>query len=442
MLTKEELLELIRDIESSRAERTVSVNDTDKFCEAVCAFANDMPDSKQNGYLLVGVHDDGRLSGLKATDSLLKNLAAIRSDGNVLPIPVMNVETFHLPEGDVVVVEVAPAILPPVRYRGRTWIRVGPRRAIATPEEEDLLIERRRAKFPTFDSMPCPQARLDDLDLELFKHGFLPKAFDEGTLASETRTIERQLEALCFYSTEYGCPTNAGVILFGKNPLRFLPGDYIQFVQFAGKDRASDIVNQQMFRGCLLNVLPEVDTFVKTAIAKNRPVPVTILRERAVYDYPKWPIRELMMNAIMHRDYRSTGPTMFYQYADRIELLNSGGLYGRVNREDFPDENDYRKRAEKDAERAENAAERAEKVKAWVLNMIPSGVRLDARSNMASVMAGIGMDKKITTEGLVRLTGLSDRGVRKTVSALKAFGLLVRVGSDRAGHWELVGFEP
>lgn len=540
MLTKDELLELIQDIESSRAERTVSVNDTDKFCEAVCAFANDMPDSKQNGYLLVGVHDDGRLSGLKATDSLLKNLAAIRSDGNVLPIPVMNVETFHLPEGDVVVVEVAPAVLPPVRYRGRTWIRVGPRRAIATPEEEDLLIERRRVKFPTFDSMPCPQARLDDLDLELFKHGFLPKAFDEGTLASETRTIERQLEALCFYSTEYGCPTNAGIILFGKNPLRFLPGDYIQFVQFAGKDRASDIVNQQMFRGCLLNVLPEVDTFVKTAIAKNRPVPVTILRERAVYDYPKWPVRELMMNAIMHRDYRSTGPTMFYQYADRIELLNSGGLYGRVNRENFPDENDYRnpiiadamrtlgyvnrfgrgigrvhieleengngeplfdvgqigsfkvtvgltkyadigqsaaessqrtaqsketrdessqrlpessqksneraekdaERAGKDAERAENAAERAEKVKAWALNMIPSGVRQDARSNMASVLAGIGVDEKITTEGLMRLTGLSDRGVRKTISALKAFGLLVRVGSDRAGHWELVGFEP
>lgn len=530
MLTKDELLELIRDIESSRAERTVSVNDTDKFCEAVCAFANDMPDSKQNGYLLVGVHDDGRLSGLKATDSLLKNLAAIRSDGNVLPIPVMNVETFHLPEGDVVVVEVAPAVLPPVRYRGRTWIRVGPRRAIATPEEEDLLIERRRAKFPTFDSMPCPQARLDDLDLELFKHGFLPKAFDEGTLASETRTIERQLEALCFYSTEFGCPTNAGIILFGKNPLRFLPGDYIQFVQFAGKDRASDIVNQQMFRGCLLNVLPEVDTFVKTAIAKNRPVPVTILREKAVFDYPKWPIRELMMNAIMHRDYRSTGPTMFYQYADRIELLNSGGLYGRVNRENFPDENDYRnpiiadamrtlgyvnrfgrgigrvrtelidngngeplfdtaqigsfrvsvgltkfaiseqttldgmaessqknneraenvaERAEKNVERAENEAEctekdmeRAEKVKAWALNMIPSGVRQDARSNMASVMAGIGMDEKITTKGLMHLTGLSDRGVRKTISALKAFGLLVRVGSDRAGHWEIVGFDP
>ena len=91
-----------------------------------------------------------------------------------------------------------------------------------------------------------------------------------------------------------------------------------------------------------MRVLPEIDTFIKTAIATNRPVPVTILREKTVYDYPKWPIRELMMNAIMHRDYHSTGPTMFYQFADRIEILNSGCLYGRVNRDNFPDENDYR----------------------------------------------------------------------------------------------------
>ena len=101
-------------------------------------------------------------------------------------------------------------------------------------------------------------------------------------------------------------------------------------------------MNQQTFRGGLMRALPEIDTFIKTAIATNRPVPVTILREKTVYDYPKWPVRELMMNAIMHRDYHSTGPTMFYQYADRIEILNSGGLYGRVNRDNFPDENDYR----------------------------------------------------------------------------------------------------
>ena len=59
MLTKDELLKLLQDVESSRVERTVSTSDTDRFCEAVCAFANDMPDSKQNGYLFVGAFDDG-----------------------------------------------------------------------------------------------------------------------------------------------------------------------------------------------------------------------------------------------------------------------------------------------------------------------------------------------------------------------------------------------
>ena len=74
--------------------------------------------------------------------------------------------------------------------------------------------------------------------------------------------------------------------------------------------------------------------------------------------------------------------------------------------------------------------------------MIPDEVRQDARSNMAAVMVGIGMDEKITTKGLMHFTGLSDRGVRKTIASLKTLGLLVRVGSDRVGHWELVGFKP
>ena len=342
MITKEELKGLLTTTETFRVERTVSTTDKDKFGEAVCAFANDMPNSRQNGYLLVGVHDDGKLSGLTVSDALLKNLSAIRSDGNILPLPTMNVEAFHFDGGDVAVVEVSPSALPPVRYRGRTWIRVGPRKAIATREEEDMLIQRRRVYSPTFDASPCFGATLDDLKLDLFKHSFLPNAFDEEMLASDTRPIERQLEALCFYSTAFNCPTNAGMILFGKNPMRFLSGDYIQFVRFAGADKSTDILNQQRFIGCLMDVLPAIDIFIKTSIATNRPVPVSVLREKTIYDYPKWSIRELMMNAIMHRDYHSTGPTMFCQFADRLEILNSGGLYGRVNQGNFPDENDYR----------------------------------------------------------------------------------------------------
>lgn len=126
MITKDEIQELLHSTETYRVERTTSTGDMDKFQEAICAFANDLPNSRKNGYLILGAYDNGELSGLKVTDDLLKKIAAIRSNGNILPIPVMSVDRFQFPEGDLLVAEVSPSDLPPVRYRGRTFIRIGP----------------------------------------------------------------------------------------------------------------------------------------------------------------------------------------------------------------------------------------------------------------------------------------------------------------------------
>ena len=52
--------------------------------------------------------------------------------------------------------------------------------------------------------------------------------------------------------------------------------------------------------------------------------------------------RELLMNAIMHRDYESNAPVAFYEYDDRIEIQNAGGLYGKVSANNFPNVSDYR----------------------------------------------------------------------------------------------------
>ena len=86
MITKDEILELLHSTETYRVERTTSTGDMDKFQEAICAFANDLPNSRKNGYLILGAYDNGELSGLKVTDDLLKKIAAIRSNGNILPI--------------------------------------------------------------------------------------------------------------------------------------------------------------------------------------------------------------------------------------------------------------------------------------------------------------------------------------------------------------------
>ncbi len=342
MILKEQLIELLKSDETYRIERTTSTTNVDKFQEAICAFANDLPASHKNGYLLLGVHDDGRLSGLKVDDALMTHVASLRSNGNILPVPMMSVEKFSFSEGDVLVVEVVPSLTPPHRYRGRTFVRIGPRRDIATEAEERVLTERRSSYMATFDSIPCLGAKISDIDVEYVEREFLPKMVDAEILSTDTRNIEEQMASLCLYDLNRDCPTYAAVLLFGHNPRRFVPGAYVQFVRFDGKTNGSDILNERRFEGCLSKMLPTLDSFIRDAIVTERPVPVTVLREKSVFNYPFVALRELMMNACMHRDYQSNMPIRLYQYNDRIEIMNAGGLYGEARPENFPMVNDYR----------------------------------------------------------------------------------------------------
>lgn len=342
MITKEELLQLLKSVETSRVEKTISTGNMDKFCEAICAFANDMSGSRKNGYLIIGANDDGTLSGLKADDALMKKIAAIRSDGNILPLPVMNVERFEFPEGDLLVTEVHPSFFTPIRYRGRTFIRVGPRRDIASEEEERILVERRTASMATFDVTPCLRASLDDIQIDKIRLNYLPKAIDLSVLEDDPRDIKEQLSSLGMYDMKHDCPTYAAIVLFGKNPKFFLPGCYLQFVRFKGTDKAGDIDEERVFDKCFMDMLPKLDDFLDLSVVKRRPVPVSILREKTVWNYPYWAIRELLMNAVMHRDLQTNMPVRFYQFDDRIEIMNPGGLYGKARPENFPTVNDYR----------------------------------------------------------------------------------------------------
>lgn len=341
-MNKKTVRDLIRSKESFRIERTSSTSDQDKFCRAICAFSNDLPRSGKPGYLLVGVEDDGTLSGLRVTDELLKYFAGLRTDGNILPIPAMTVDHVSFDRGDVIVVKVLPSSEPPVRYKGRCHIRIGPRKDIATLEEEGILAEKRLSSIKSFDMSPCREATLADLDLAAFTRIYLPKAIDEDVLESEHRDVEDQLASLRLYDKQADCPTNAAVLLFGKNIKYFFPGAYIQHVLFDGYDNAADILNQNDFSGNLVSMLPRLEAFVETSVIQKRPSPVSMLQEKILVNYPKWAIRELLMNAVMHRDYGSNTPTKFYQYNDRLEIINPGGLYGNARPENFPDVNDYR----------------------------------------------------------------------------------------------------
>ena len=189
---------LFEDLESDRVERKASISDRDKIRQAICAFANDLPNHQQPGVIFIGANDDGTCANLTITDQLLLTLADMRSDGNIMPFPMMIVQKIIVKECELAVVIVEPSDAPPVRHKGRTYIRVGPRRAIATPEEERRLSEKRRSKDLPFDIQLVPSARLKDLNLDLFNKVYLPSALPSEVLENNQRTIEQQLCSMRF----------------------------------------------------------------------------------------------------------------------------------------------------------------------------------------------------------------------------------------------------
>jgi ATP-dependent DNA helicase RecG len=167
-LSDDELLALLADTESDRAERKEAATDGDKIRQAVCAFANDMPNHRRPGVVFVNAKDDGTPAKTPITDQLLLSLSSMKSDGNILPIPTMTVEKRTLDGHDYAVVTVMPADAPPVRFKGTTWIRVGPRRHTASLQYERVLNERRRFRDLPFDLQPIPSSTVADLQARIF----------------------------------------------------------------------------------------------------------------------------------------------------------------------------------------------------------------------------------------------------------------------------------
>jgi ATP-dependent DNA helicase RecG len=342
MLSQEEVKLLIADLESDRVERTISVRE-DKLGHAICAFSNDYANSKLPGYIFIGVNDNGTVNGMAIGDDILQSIGNVRSNGNVLPQPSMVVSpVYNINGGNVVAVEVQPSFYPPVRYNGRCYIRVGPRKAQANEAEERRLIEKRSTTAKTFDSRPCPGTTIADLSTESIKLSYLPSAISADILHANHRQFEEQIASLRLYDLPYNCPTNAGILLFGTNPLLYIYGAYIQYVKFNGTDFTPDIEYEKQFSGALITELKSLDDFIKSNIIKSKPVQNGTMQEDQVFNYPFWAVRELVMNAVMHRDYESNAPIYIYEFADRIEIINSGGLFGEARPENFPNSSDYR----------------------------------------------------------------------------------------------------
>lgn len=171
----------------------------------------------------------------------------------------------------------------------------------------------------------------------------LPAMVDEKEIKKDKRPIEVQLASLGLFYIPYNCPTNAGILLIGKNPTRFIPSASIQYVQFEGLTKGSKVLNEHLFKGNLLTELKNLDNFSEYTLQRKRPQLVTAPRDKTFIGYPYKATRELLMNICQHRAYNgSNSPAHVYEYADHLEFDNTGNLYGKARPENFPMETDYR----------------------------------------------------------------------------------------------------
>lgn len=340
-----ELEQLLDDIESDRAERKEAPTDGDRIRQAICAFANDLPDHGKPGVLFVGVDDRGNPTGLAITDQLLQNLASMRGDGNVIPFPSLDVQKRVLKATDVAVVFVYPSSAPPVKFKGAVWIRSGPRRGIANSDDERRLNEKRRFRDLPADIRPIPDSNLNALDELLFRRTYLPVAVASEVIEQNQRSLEDQLIAAKFaHPDPHVCPTMLGLLTVGKSPTDWVAGAYVQFLRIDGDELGDPVQNQRELRGPLPELLQELEDLLKNNIQSAADFTSGPTEVRSP-DYPIVALQQIVRNAVLHRSYENTNaPIRVYWFIDRVEVQNPGGPFGQVTKENFgePGANDYR----------------------------------------------------------------------------------------------------
>ena len=338
--TEENLLQTIEEGEADRIEFKANLSGSapDRIREAICAFANDLPNhgKEKPGLIFIGVNDDRTIVGAPVTDTLLMQLADMKTDGNIVPPPSLTVQKRILRGKEVAVITVQPSDSPPVKYKGAICIRIGPRSGIATTQDERILNEKRRYGERPFDLLPVSSAEISDLNLAYFEHEYLPKAFSAEVLGANDRNLHEQLAATKMIdAADRPTPTVLGILILGKNPQNFLYGAYVQFLRINGVEYGDEIIDSAEIRGAIPNLIHRLGDKL---VAHNR-VAVDFTSgplEKRTALYPLEAVEQITKNAIMHKTYEGTNaPVRVYWFNDRIEILNSGGPYGDATTENF-----------------------------------------------------------------------------------------------------------
>ena len=315
-------------LKSGRGARTDWMSEStavDSLAATMVAMAN-----SQGGVLLVGVTGPtGTVIGVRDADSAVDRVlqAALAIDPPlIIPMP----RVARLRERPVVVAHVPRGMPHVYSIDGRYLYREGTDNTALKPRDiRRLMMERGETSFET---EIVRGASLDDLDWDK------AKAYVDG-LAVGDNSPEMILARRGCLAPQDGRmrPTSAGMLLFGKDPQRYMRGAEITAARFAG-DTMSDKFTRQDMGGTLPDQIRKAEAFLHDHLRRDFHLGRAMAREET-FEYPMEAARELVVNAVAHRDYSIQGDAIhLFLFADRMEVTSPGGLPGPMTLTNLRDE--------------------------------------------------------------------------------------------------------
>ncbi|MFC1975632.1 RNA-binding domain-containing protein [Chloroflexota bacterium] len=323
MMNKLELYDLIAGGEDSFTEFKRDVTQRTDFADEMIALAN-----TEGGRILVGVEDDGSISGVtdvRQTEEAIINIARDNSNP-ALDVTIDSVDA----DGHIVLVVLVPRrVGPPYEDNsGRCYIRVGSTKRRATPQERARLLQ--LAGLVHFDETPVSRTSLNDFDVDAF--GIYYERIFGQSLPDAEVPLGRMLENMRFLVEDLNSDKRlsvAGLLLFGKRPQDFMYHARISAVRWAGNEVGEDIIDRQEIIGRLSEQIEQAVAFCQrnTRLSTH----IKAARQEDVYQYPPPVLREAVVNAVAHRDYSlADAQTLLYIFDDRLEIRSPGPLPNSV----------------------------------------------------------------------------------------------------------------
>lgn len=317
-MIKEQVLDLIRQGESQTTEFKEKVIDAKDLAKEMVAFAN-----TNDGFILVGVHDNKTVVGIKwgpKKDEWIVNIGSNSCHPPVVPI----VDKVDVNNKLVVVLTILEGQLKPYKAGNVAYIRVGPSVRPASSDEEAKLMQ--EGGHISFERLPVRNALWEDLNLPKI-NDYLSRRAPNLVEApeKEKKKVLRNLEFLT-NGVEGLIPNNAAVLCFGEYPQKFIIQSSIKCAFFKGTKKTDFIADRSLVEGSLEDLIEKGTSFV----GKN--MRVARVREEERGEIPQYSLRavqEALANAISHRDYTIYGrETIVMMFDDRLEIESPGGLAG------------------------------------------------------------------------------------------------------------------